>query len=187
MLKRLKQLTQDVLVNIRKFNIVKYDILWRERCVFQPVTYSEEKTSDSYRKGLYFTDVMMLKRHLTWTHHICPNQAAKDAQKKMPPSEMFRVQTDKYSQFDENVCFVLTSFPHCEFNIMMTFCCSLLFMLHLNRNICLKQDAIRNRECRFRKNFTNPWQWDGLWWHLVKNKTKYAFLPMHCFQKMKWQ
>ena len=30
-------------------------------------------------------------------------QAAKDAQRKIAPSEMFRTQTDKFSQFDENV------------------------------------------------------------------------------------
>ena len=45
-------------------------------------------------------------------HVFFPMQAAKDAQKKMPPSEMFRVQTDKYSQFDENVGFGLTSFQY---------------------------------------------------------------------------
>lgn len=30
-------------------------------------------------------------------------QAAKDAQKKIPPSELFKSETDKYSKFDENV------------------------------------------------------------------------------------
>lgn len=30
-------------------------------------------------------------------------QAAKEAQRKIPPSEMFRRETDKYSKFDENV------------------------------------------------------------------------------------
>lgn len=32
-------------------------------------------------------------------------QAAKEAQKKIPPSEMFKNETDKYSKFDENVSF----------------------------------------------------------------------------------
>lgn len=30
-------------------------------------------------------------------------QAAKDAQKKIPPSDMFKSETDKYSQFDDKV------------------------------------------------------------------------------------
>ena len=30
-------------------------------------------------------------------------QAEKDAQKRIPPSEMFRSETDKYSQFDDKV------------------------------------------------------------------------------------
>lgn len=30
-------------------------------------------------------------------------QAAKEAQKKIPPTEMFKHETDKYSKFDENV------------------------------------------------------------------------------------
>lgn len=30
-------------------------------------------------------------------------QAAKEAQKKIPPSELFKSETDKYSKFDENV------------------------------------------------------------------------------------
>ena len=30
-------------------------------------------------------------------------QAEKDAQKRIPPSEMFRNETDKYSQFDDKV------------------------------------------------------------------------------------
>lgn len=30
-------------------------------------------------------------------------QAAKDAQKKISPSEMFKLETDKYSQFDDKV------------------------------------------------------------------------------------
>ena len=30
-------------------------------------------------------------------------QAEKDAQKRIPPSEMFRKETDKYSQFDDKV------------------------------------------------------------------------------------
>lgn len=30
-------------------------------------------------------------------------QAVKDAQKKIPPSEMFKSETDKYSQFDDKV------------------------------------------------------------------------------------
>lgn len=30
-------------------------------------------------------------------------QAAKEAQRKIPPSEMFKTETDKYSKFDENV------------------------------------------------------------------------------------
>jgi cysteinyl-tRNA synthetase len=30
-------------------------------------------------------------------------QAAKDAQKKIPPSEMFKLEKDKYSQFDDKV------------------------------------------------------------------------------------
>lgn len=33
-------------------------------------------------------------------------RAAKDEQKKVLPSEMFRKETSKYSQFDENVRFV---------------------------------------------------------------------------------
>jgi hypothetical protein len=31
-------------------------------------------------------------------------QAEKDAQKKIPPSELFTSQTDKYSKFDDKVC-----------------------------------------------------------------------------------
>lgn len=31
-------------------------------------------------------------------------QAIKDAQKKIPPSELFKIEMDKYSQFDDNVC-----------------------------------------------------------------------------------
>lgn len=34
-------------------------------------------------------------------------QAAKDAQKKIPPSEMFKSETKKYSQFDDKVDEVL--------------------------------------------------------------------------------
>lgn len=30
-------------------------------------------------------------------------QAAKDAQKKIPPQEMFKLEPEKYSKFDENV------------------------------------------------------------------------------------
>lgn len=30
-------------------------------------------------------------------------QAVKDAQRKIPPSEIFKSETDKYSKFDENV------------------------------------------------------------------------------------
>lgn len=37
-------------------------------------------------------------------------QAAKEAQKKIPPTEMFKHETDKYSQFDENVCFFFKFF-----------------------------------------------------------------------------
>lgn len=32
-------------------------------------------------------------------------QAAKDAQRKIPPNKMFKMETDKYSKFDEKVGF----------------------------------------------------------------------------------
>lgn len=31
-------------------------------------------------------------------------QASKEAQKKIPPTEMFKTETDKYSKFDSTVC-----------------------------------------------------------------------------------
>ena len=33
-------------------------------------------------------------------------QAAKEAKAKIPPWEMFKQETDKYSKFDEQVCFI---------------------------------------------------------------------------------
>lgn len=33
-------------------------------------------------------------------------QAAKDAIKKIPPTEMFKSESNKYSEFDENVCLI---------------------------------------------------------------------------------
>ena len=39
-------------------------------------------------------------------------QAEKDAKNRIPPSEMFRSETDKYSQFDDKVCmYFLCSSP----------------------------------------------------------------------------
>lgn len=35
-------------------------------------------------------------------------QAAKDAQRKIDPKEMFLNETDKYSAFDENVCTIFS-------------------------------------------------------------------------------
>lgn len=34
---------------------------------------------------------------------LAASQALKDAQKKIPPSEMFKSEIDKYSQFDDKV------------------------------------------------------------------------------------
>lgn len=37
-------------------------------------------------------------------------QAAKEAQKKIPPREMFKSETDKYLKFDENVSQVMCTY-----------------------------------------------------------------------------
>ena len=37
-----------------------------------------------------------------------PEKEAKEAQKRIPPTEMFKSQTDKFSKFDEKVKKVLT-------------------------------------------------------------------------------
>lgn len=46
-------------------------------------------------------------------------QAVKEAQKRIPPGEMFKLEKDKYSKFDENV----------SLGVSLVMCASIMFVL----------------------------------------------------------
>lgn len=56
--------------------------------------------------------LLLSAQHADWilsTHHLFILQAAKEEQKKIPPSQLFLSETDKYSKFDDKVFFLLTA------------------------------------------------------------------------------
>lgn len=81
-------------------------------------------------------------------------QAAKEAQKKIPPSEMFKQETDKYSQFDENV--VTFSNNRNTLFIFLFFCRVFPhMMLKVKRLVKVNSKSYKNSSKTKRKNIKN--------------------------------